>query len=148
MNIFKFILNILLAIVFLLLMDPRSFYGLSFHEWAGLIIVLFFFLHKFVNWGWIKKLTLRFFSGIPGKARINYVLDILLLVGLVLITISGIAISRTIDFSWLNLGGNHMFWRVMHTSSSLMVLALFGIHLGLHWKWVLQRITLKKEKNG
>jgi hypothetical protein len=148
MNIFKFVLNILLAIVFLLLMDPRSFFGLTFHEWAGLIIVLFFFLHKFVNWGWIKKLTLRFFSGIPGKARINYILDFLLLAGLTLITLSGIAISRTIDFSWLNLGGSHIFWRVLHTSSSLLVLALFGIHLGLHWKWVLQRLTFKKERNG
>jgi hypothetical protein len=147
MNIFKFILNIILAVVFLLLMDPRSFYGLSFHEWAGLIIVLLFFLHKFVNWGWIKKLTMSFFSRIPGKARVNFILDILLLAGLTLIILSGIAISRTIDFSWLNLGGNHMFWRVMHTSSSLLVLALFGIHLGLHWKWVLQRLTIKKEKN-
>lgn len=148
MNIFKFVLNICLAIVFLLLMDPRSFYGLSFHEWAGLIIVLFFLLHKFVNWGWIKKVTLSLFSRVPGKARLNYFLDILLLVGLTLITLSGIAISRTIDFSWLNLGGNHMFWRVMHTSSSLLVLALFGIHLGLHWKWVLQRFNLKKRSNG
>ena len=148
MNIFKFVLNLLLAIVFLLLMDPRSFFGLSFHEWAGLIIVLFFFLHKYVNWGWIKKLTFRFFSSVPGKARLNYILDILLLIGLVLITLSGIAISRTIDFSWINLGKNHIFWRVMHTSSSLIVLALFGIHLGLHWKWVLQRFTINKEKNG
>ena len=148
MNIFKFILNILLAIVFLLLMDPRSFYGLSFHEWGGLIIVLFFFLHKFVNWGWIKKVTISFFRKTPGKARLNYVLDILLLAGLTLITLSGLAISRTIDFSWLNLGGSHIFWRVMHTSSSLLVLALFGIHLGLHWKWVLQRLNFKKQKNG
>jgi predicted ferric reductase len=148
MNIFKFILNILLAIVFLLLMDPRSFYGLSFHEWGGLIIVLFFFLHKFVNWGWIKKVTISFFRKTPGKARLNYFLDVLLLAGLTLITLSGLAISRTIDFSWLNLGGSHIFWRVMHTSSSLLVLALFGIHLGLHWKWVLQRLNFKKQKNG
>jgi len=146
MNIFKFILNILLTIVFLLLMDPRSFFGLPFHEWAGLIIVLFFFLHKFVNWSWIKKLTVRFFLKVPGKARINYILDILLLAGLTLITLSGIAISRTIDFSWLNLGGTHTFWRIMHISSSLLVLALFGVHLGLHWKWVLQRISFNKVK--
>jgi len=148
MNIFKFILNILLAIVFLLLMDPRSFYGLSFHEWAGLIIVLFFFLHKFVNWGWIKKLTVRFFNKVPGKARLNYVIDILLLAGITLITLSGIAISRTIDFSWLNLSGSQGFWRIMHTSSSLLVLALFGVHLGLHWRWILQRLKIKKQRNG
>jgi hypothetical protein len=144
MNIFKFILNLLLAFVFLLLMDPRSFYGLSFHEWAGLLIAIFFLLHKVLNWGWIKKVTLSFFRRIPGRSRLNYFLDILLLIGLTLIIISGLAIARTIDFSWLNLGGSHNFWRVMHTSSSLLVLALFGIHLGLHWRWVLQRLNIRK----
>lgn len=31
----------------LLLMDPRSFYGLAFHEWAGLIIGIFFILESY-----------------------------------------------------------------------------------------------------
>lgn len=143
MNIYKFILNIALTIVFLLLMDPRSFYGISFHEWAGLIIGLFFILHKILNWSWIKKVTVTFFGRAPGRARFNYVLDVLLLAGLILMILSGIAIARTIDFSWLTLRGSRMFWRVMHTSSSLITLALFGVHLGVHWKWVLKRLKLK-----
>ncbi len=143
MNRFKFILNILLLIVMLLLMDPRSFYGLGFHEWAGLIIGLFFFLHKALNWGWIKKVTVCFLKSSPRRARLNYVLDVLLLAGMILMILSGIAIARSIDFSWLNLGGSRMFWRVMHTSSSFITLALFAIHLGLHWKWVLQRVRIK-----
>ncbi len=149
MNIFKFILNFLLAVVMVLLMDPRSFYGISFHEWAGLVIALFFILHKILNWGWIKKVTVGFFTRCTGRARFNYILDILLLAGLTLIVLSGIAIAKTIDFSWLDLSGSPRFWRVMHTSSSLITLALFGIHLGLHWKWVLQRLHIKKaETNG
>ena len=148
MNIIKFILNLSLAVVMILLMDPRSFYGLGFHEWAGLIIALFFILHKILNWGWIKKVTTCFFKKIPGRSRFNYVLDIMLLSGLTLIILSGIAIARTIDFSWLDLGGSRMFWRVMHTSSSFITLALFGIHLGLHWKWVLQRLKIKKSVSG
>ena len=147
MNKYKFILNILLLIVMLLLMDPRSFYGLSFHEWAGLIIGIFFILHKALNWSWIKKVTVCFFRSSPGRARLNYVLDVLLLAGLILMILSGIAIAKTIDFSWLQLGGSRMFWRVMHTSSSLITLAFFGIHLGLHWNWVLKRLNLKKITN-
>ena len=147
MNRFKLILNILLTIVMLLLMDPRSFYGLGFHEWAGLIIGLFFLLHKAINWGWIKKVTIGLFKRSPGRARLNYILDVLLLAGMVLMILSGIAIARIIDFSWMNLGGSRIFWRVMHTSSSYLTLALFGIHLGLHWRWVLQRFSLKKVKN-
>jgi hypothetical protein len=147
MNKYKFTLNILLITVMLLLMNPRSFYGLSFHEWAGLSIGIFFILHKALNWSWIKKVTVCLFRSSPGRARLNYVLDVLLLAGLILMILSGIAIARTIDFSWLQLGGSRMFWRVMHTSSSLITLALFGIHLGLHWSWVLKRLNLKKITN-
>ena len=148
MNRFKFIVNILALLTMLLLMDPRSFYGLGFHEWAGLMIGLLFILHKILNWGWIKKVTLGFFRSSPGRTRFNYVLDVLLLTGLVLMILSGIAIARTIDFSWLYPGGSRMFWRVMHTSSSFITLALFGIHLGLHWNWVLRRLNLKKINNA
>ena len=146
MNKFKFILNISLTVVMLLLMDPRSFYGLVWHEWAGLIIGLFFLLHKAVNWTWIKKVTVCFFKRSRGRARLNYILDVLLLAGMVLMILSGIAIARTINFSWLNLGGSRIFWSVMHTSSSFITLALFGVHLGLHWKWVTQRFKTKKKR--
>jgi hypothetical protein len=131
----------------LLLMDPRSFYGLVFHEWAGLIIGLLFILHKILDWSWIKHVTLKFFSKTSGRARLNYFLDVILLIGIILMILSGIAIARTIDFNWLKLGGSSMFWRVMHTSSSLITLVLFGIHLGLHWNWVIQRFRFKSKKN-
>ena len=144
MNLTKFILSLALTIVMLLLMDPRSFYGLGFHEWAGLIIGIFFIVHKILNWTWIKKVTVGFFRKTTGRARLNYILDVLLLAGLILMTLSGIAIARTIDFSWLSLGGSGMFWRWMHTSSSFITLALFGVHLGLHWNWVLVRLRLKR----
>jgi hypothetical protein len=146
MNIVRFILSLSLTIVMLLLMDPMSFYGLPFHEWAGLIIGLFFIIHKILDWGWIKKVTLLFFKNSHWRSKLNYVLDVVLLAGLVLMILSGIAIARTIDFSWLNLKGSTMFWRTMHTSSSYITLALFGVHLGLHWNWVLQRLHLKKIK--
>jgi hypothetical protein len=147
MNTIKFFLSLSLTLVMLLLMDPRSFYGLEFHEWAGLIIGVFFILHKVLNWGWIKKVTLTFAGRAPGRARLNYILDVVLLAGMLLMIFSGIAIARTIDFSWLHLQGSHRFWRVMHTSSSLITLVLFGIHLGLHWKWVLNRFNFNRQSN-
>jgi len=144
MNLSKFILSFALTIVMLLLMDPRSFYGIVFHEWAGLAIGIFFIIHKILNWTWIKKVSISLFRKAKARARLNYILDVLLLAGLVLMVLSGIAIARSMDFSWLNLGGSRMFWRVMHTSSSFITLALFGVHLGLHWNWVLVRLKLKQ----
>jgi hypothetical protein len=127
-------------------MDPRSFYGIGFHEWTGLIIGIFFIIHKLLNWTWIKKVTRSFFSRATARARMNYTLDVLLLAGLVLMILSGIAIARSIDFSWLHLGGSRFFWRAMHTSSSFITLVLFGIHLGLHWNWVLARVRSKPKR--
>ncbi len=147
MKLIKLVLSTVLTTVMLLLMDPRSFYGLDFHEWAGLAIGLFFIIHKLLNWGWIRKITIFFFSRASWRARLNYLLDVMLLAGLVLMILSGIAIARTIDFSWLPLGGSRWFWRTMHTSSSLITLVLFGIHLGLHWNWVLNRFTIKKARH-
>ncbi len=127
-------------------MDPKSFYGIEFHEWAGLMIGLLFIIHKMLNWNWIKKVTLSFFGKCPRRVRFNYILDSLLLAGIILMILSGIAISKTIDFSWLNLGGTRKLWRALHTSSSFITLALFGIHLGLHWNWVLQRLNFKNTR--
>jgi hypothetical protein len=84
MNLFKFFLSLIITIAMLLLMDPRSFYGLAFHEWAGLIIGLFFILHKILNWGWIKEVTIGFIRRTTGRARFNYILDVLLLAGITL----------------------------------------------------------------
>jgi len=136
----KLLLTALLTVAYLLLMDPRSFYGLVFHEWAGLIICLFFILHVVLDWKFVKGVTLRFFRRLPVGTRLNYVLDVLLLVGVILVIWSGLPIARVIDFSWMGFDREGMrFWRLMHTSISMVVLVLTGVHLGLHWNWVLAR---------
>ena len=144
---FKFILNILLAITFLFLMDEWSFLGMKFHEIAGLTICLFFILHKALSWKFIKETTCRLFGKATGKARINYILDVLLLIGFTLIIISGMAIAKTIDFSWVGFDmQNRMIWRSMHTSVSMIVLMIVGIHIGLHWQWVMARFKRTKQE--
>jgi hypothetical protein len=144
--VFKFILNIVLAVSFVFLMDEWSFLGLTFHEMAGLVVCLFYILHILLNWAFVKEITLRFFSRTTAKCRLNYVLDVLLLVGFALIIISGMGIAKTIDFAWLGFDGtNRGLWRPMHTSVAMIVLMLVGIHIGLHWDWVLARF---RRSNG
>jgi hypothetical protein len=141
MNQIKFSLDCLLLIAFVLLMDPRSFYGLTFHEWAGLVIGAFFILHTLLSWGFVRTVTLRFFGPIKQRPRVNYVVDILLLFWVSLAIVSGLAIARTIDFSWMGFSrSSMMFWRTLHISSSMIALVAVGVHLGLHWSWVMARI--------
>jgi hypothetical protein len=147
LNTFKISHNILLAVVFLLLMDAKSFFGLWFHEIAGLTICALFILHIILNWTWVKVTTIRLFGKIRGKQRLNYILDLLLLVGFACILISGMAIAKMIDFSWLGFDReNQMFYKSMHGSFSMLVLLITGIHLGLHWGWVLARFKRSKKE--
>jgi hypothetical protein len=142
---FKFMHNIFILIVFLFLMDAKSFLGEWFHEWAGLCVCLFFILHKALNWNWIKETTKRLFGRIPGKVRLNYIMDFLLLIGFILIVWSGMAMSKSINFSWLGFDPDHrMIYKSMHTSVSMLTLIIAGIHLGLHWDWVVARIERLK----
>lgn len=135
-------LDILLTVAFLLLMDPRSFFGLVFHEWAGLIICVFFIFHLLLDWLFVKAVTLRFFRKLPVRTRINYVLDVVLLIAMSMIVWSGLPIARIIDFSWLGFSREGMqFWRLMHTSMSMVGLVVIGTHLGLHWNWVVARFS-------
>ena len=144
---FKFILNIFLFITFLFLMDEWSFLGITFHEIAGLVICLFYILHKALNWQFIKETTSRLFGRIPGRSRFNYIIDVLLLAGFTLIIISGMGIAKTIDFSWLGFTkDNFIIWRFMHTSVSMIVLMLVGVHVGIHWSWVKARFRRSGSK--
>ena len=141
MNWSKFSLDFLLLVAFVLLMDPRSFYGLPFHEWAGILIGAFFIIHILLSWPFVKTVTLRFFGSIRGRTQLDYVLDVLLLVCMTLTIVSGLPIARSIDFSWMGFSrSSMMFWRTLHTSSSMIVLLAIGVHLGLHWNWVMARV--------
>ena len=146
---FKFSHNIFILVITLILMDPRAYLGEWFHEWAGLLIGLFFILHIILNWNWVKECTKRFFGKLPAKVRLNYILDVLLFVSFAFIVWSGIEISKTIDFSWLGIergGPQGMNWKSLHGSLSMLVIIILGIHTGLHWDWVLARFKRRNRK--
>lgn len=144
-NIIRLLIDIAMTVGFLVLMDPVSVGGLAFHEWAGLAICLFFIVHKALKWQWIKGVTLALFGRITWKARLNYLIDVILLIGVTAIIWSGVEIAHTIDFSWLpDLGGRDV-WRRLHASASMLSLAALGIHVGLHWDWIRARFS---RRNG
>lgn len=148
-NLVKMSLDLLMAIVFVLLFNKRVIAGLAFHEIGGLAIGLAFVIHKAINWRWIKQVTLNMFGkNVAIKTKIGYIVDILLLIAMGYIIISGLFISKIL-FPKLRYG-NEFFFRNTHISVAYITLALLGIHIGLHWHWVMNRfknllgITQKK----
>lgn len=137
-NNIKLILDFIMYILFVLLMKV-SFGGLAFHEIAGLGIGFVFLVHILLNLQWVKKVTLRLFDRkLPGKTRFGYLLNILLLISMTFIIVSGILISKLL-FPNLNLGDQRWF-RTTHILISYLSLILTGIHIGLHWQWIVNHI--------
>lgn len=141
LNYLKFVLDLLLVITFLLLFNDRVLGGLVFHEIAGIAIGAAFLIHILLNWKWVVKITTRLFNkNLPNKTRLGYFLNILLLVGMTFIILSGIFISRIV-FPDIDIP-NQRWFSGTHRSVTFVTLVIAGIHVGLHWKWVI--LTLKK----
>lgn len=132
----KMVLDFLLALAFALLMNPRVFNGLPFHEIAGLVFGIVIFIHIGLNFQWVKNTTLNMFnSNLPKKTRFNYLLNILLFISMATIIVTGILISKVV-FPNLSIEGNRII-RALHDLSSYTTLAIIGIHVGVHWQWVM-----------
>lgn len=146
-NYVKITLDILMALVFVLLFNKNAIAGITFHEIAGLTIGLAFIIHIIINFKWVKQITIKFFnSKVKLKTRIGYIIDLLLLIDMALIIGTGISISKVLFSGVFKSSGNQS----LHISLSYMALLLIGIHIGLHWGWVINvfKNTFKISKKG
>jgi hypothetical protein len=135
-NYTKIVLDLVLAITFVLLMNPRVFDGLPFHEIAGLIIGLAILFHIGLNYQWVVSTTKKILDPkLPKKTRFSYLLNILLLISMAAIIITGILISKVVLPS-IAIQGSHTI-RELHGLSADATLAFVGLHVGVHWQWVM-----------
>lgn len=140
-NLLKMSLDTIMVFVFVLLFNKRLT-GLSFHESAGLTTGGAFVLHKAINWRWILHVTANIFEKkLAMKTKIGYIVDVLLLMTMGYIIISGVLISKIL-FPNLRYG-NEFFFKSTHIAVAYISLSLVGIHIGLHWQWVMNLFNRK-----
>ena len=135
-NYTKIVLDLLMAVTFVLLMNPRVLNGLPFHEIAGLVIGVAILTHIGLNYRWVFNTAKKIFDPkLPNKTRFSFLLNILLLISMATVIITGILISRVVLPS-LAIQGNHAI-RGIHSFSADATLAFVGLHIGVHWQWVM-----------
>lgn len=135
-NYVKLGLDLVLGVVFALFFNDRVLGGLSFHEIAGLIFGVDIIVHVFLNFKWVKNVTIKIFNrSLPGKTRLSYLLNLLLFILMITIIVTGIIVSKVV-FPNLTLG-NERWLQMLHLSVSYLTLVLVAIHIGLHWQWVI-----------
>jgi hypothetical protein len=132
-NTVKIILDIIITMLFLL-MYSKNAVNMRFHEVGGLIVFGLFLVHKMLNWDWIAQTTKKLFSKtLPGRARLCYILNVLLFVSVTFIIVSGLFMAETIN---IGLPQTSFNWRVWHYFASAVALAITGIHIGLNWGFI------------
>ena len=106
--------------------------GVALHQWLGVAIATLAGWHLALHSTWVKTVTARFFGRTSGRARLFYVVDAALAVGLLAISITGLTISTWADLAL----ANYAAWFNVHVAASLLTLALLVAKLGLHWRWI------------
>ncbi len=143
--------TLLLSFVPLFLEDAT---GRSNHQIIGVIFGTGILYHILLHWKWVVSVTKRFFKRQPKQTRINYILNIMMLIDLIIATVTGLIIS-----SWF--GGKSLFatereyYQMMglHDTTSWVLLVLIVGHLWMHRKWIVSvgrkymgpRVTLGRE---
>lgn len=124
-------LDLGLAAIFIVEMEEH-FTGLPMHELLGLIFGAALILHIIMHWDWIVSITRTLFKMVVHESRLNYALNLALFVDLLVVTVTGVAISRTLG---LNMQVSHG-WQEIHIIASEFSLVLIGLHVAMHWKWI------------
>jgi hypothetical protein len=110
--------------------------GITFHEWASFIFIPALLLHILLKWDWIVSVIRQTFKKLPDDTRFNHFWDLWLFVLMTTVIVSGIVISqKALPFFGIPLN-NDPFWLTIHHLSTALLLATIGIHLAMHWKWI------------
>ncbi|MCP8970489.1 DUF4405 domain-containing protein [Ectobacillus ponti] len=135
-NKIRFWLDLSMTIALCLLYSPHST-GQAFHEIAGLVLGGGILVHVFMNKDWVVGISKKIFSkSVKGKTRFSYVLNVILLLDMLVIGISGLLVSKVV-LPKLGILPN-VNWLSIHVFSSTLALVVVGIHIGLHWNWIKQ----------
>lgn len=148
LNQIKIAIDVIITITLGLLYTTHGALGLAFHEWAGILILVGFVVHVAVSWEWVVAVTKRLFGATRPRARFLYVLDILVLLSMGWTIVSGVLISRV---ATPQLASSAPLWRATHVPISYLTLIIIGVHLGMHWEWLmstLRRLTKRPRATG
>lgn len=134
----KWTLDILMTVALFFLMGYQ-FWGGTAHEWIGAAMLVLFLAHQVCNLNWYKSL----FRGRYTPMRIlQCIVNTLTLVAMLALMYSGITMSGQV-FAFLPIRGGRALARRLHILGSYWGYLLMGLHLGLHWRMVLNMVVKK-----
>lgn len=135
------IIDIIATVIYLIAANP-IITGLAIHEWISLGLILVFVVHCATHYDWIVNMVRHRASA---AAIANLVLDVLTLIVFMVVTVSGLLVSRHILPLFGFVAPGYFFWNPIHSIAAKILLALLLIHVVVHWKWF---VSLFKQRNN
>ena len=123
-----------------------SFFSQEVHEWLGIMILLLFIVHNFLNIQWYKNIFKNRYTTIR---TVYLIIDGCVLISMFMQIFSGIAMSRYL-FSFLNIPVNMSLVRRMHVLGAFWGFLFVSLHLGIHWAAIIRQFkkNIKKSSNN
>ncbi len=111
--------------------------GLAIHEWLSLAFGGGALAHVVLHWRWVVNVAKRFFQKLTTQTRLYALLNVALLAALAGVMVSGVLMSEiALPSLGITLAGGHA-WHAVHSLSANLIMALTGVHVVVHWKWIL-----------
>ena len=141
MKRFRMILDVVMTLLFIILMGYYATEN-EVHEILGTITFILFIIHHVLNIKWYKSI----FKGKHNFQRtFHIILNLLLLIAMVGMMVSGIMISADV-FAFLDIPTT-MFGRRLHMLSTSWGFVLMAIHVGLHITALMQKLNSKMKNS-
>ena len=134
----RFGLDILLLLLFILTMGFRLL-AQTWHEVLGLALLVGMLVHLWLNRRWFTS----WLRGRWGRVRVlQTVMNVLLLVSSLVALGTGMVISNHVLVQFLiHVPLHHnILVHQLHIASSFVMLAFLGMHIGMHWRGLWQRL--------
>ncbi len=110
--------------------------GMTIHEWLALAFAAAIVTHLILHWKWIVTITSQFFKKVFHQSRLNYVVNLLFFISMTAAMFSGILISKSVLATLGIQLDVSRSWKMIHTLSSDISLMLLGLHVALHFRWI------------
>lgn len=140
------LIDIVAAAVYLVAANP-DVTGLAIHEWVSSGVFVVLVVHAAQHYDWIIE-TLKKSGERRTPARVGrLVLDILTVVTFMVVTVSGLMVSRFILPLFDLVAPGYFFWNPLHSISAKVLLALLVIHVVVNIGKVIAMIR-SRDKSG
>lgn len=131
----NYLIDITIFVAILVALNPHMT-GMAIHEWLSLAFGGAIIAHLLLHWQWIVAVTRRFLANVTWESRLNYLVNLLFFIDMTIIIFTGILISETaLPTLGISLAASHS-WVMLHKMASNLVVPILGIHVALHWRWI------------